>query len=98
MSESGIIVDPDMKEKVQEVRVKVSDLHNKPGVVMAVLIDENNVIQIVFNSKDEFYLWGTWKRLENAISYFLQQEELKRRAGAIQSVPANVLDKLREGH
>lgn len=79
----------------KEKCVKLEDLHGKANLPIAVVIDENKVMQIVLNTDDEFYLWGAWKRLENAINFILQQKEIKRQATAIQTVPAGVLDKLR---
>lgn len=83
------------KECMKVHYIKVSDIHNKPNVPMAVLVDENDVLQVVINTSNEFTLWAAYHRLENAIRFVLQQEEIKRQATAIQTAPASVLDQLR---
>lgn len=87
--------DKPCQECYKENSVKVSDLHGKANLPIAAFIDENKVLQFVINTDDEFFLWGTWKRLESAIAYVLQQKEIKRQATSIQTAPASVLDKLR---
>ena len=83
------------QECIKSLYMKVSDLHNKPNVPMAVLVDENNNIQIVINTTNEFTLWAAYHRLYNAINFVLGQEEVKRQATMIQTAPASVLDNLR---
>ena len=91
---SDIIIDGDLTEKKVEF-IKISDLDSKPNFVMGAIIDEAGIMQVVINTNDEGRLWATWKRLEKAIEFVLQQKELQRRATAIQAAPASVLDKLR---
>lgn len=92
---SDIIIDPSMTEKPKVEFIKISDLDSKPNFVMGAIIDESGVMQIVINTQDEGRLWSTWKRMEGAINFVLQQAELRRRASAVQAAPASVLDKLR---
>jgi hypothetical protein len=91
---SDIIITDDMTENKVEF-IKISDLDSKPNFVMGAIIDEGGVMQIVINTADEGRLWATWKRMEKAIEFVLQQQELKRRATQIQAAPADVLEKLR---
>lgn len=83
------------QECIKKLCVKVSDLHNKANLPIAAFVDENKVLQVVINTDDEYMLWATWKRIENAISFVLNQKEIRRQATAIQTAPASVLDKLR---
>ena len=89
-----IIVDDNMTEKKVEF-IKISDLDSKPNFVMGAIVDEAGVMQIVINTNDEGRLWATWKRMEGAINFVLQQAELRRRQTAVQAAPASVLEKLR---
>lgn len=93
MSESKIIIPEESTSKIEFI--KVSDLDRKPNFVMGALIDENGVMQIVINTTEEGRLWATWKRMEQAIGFVLQQAEVKRQATSIQKAPASVLDALR---
>lgn len=92
---SDIIVDSNMTEKPKVEFIKISDLDSKPNFVMGAIVDEGGVMQIVINTQDEGRLWATWKRMEEAIKFVIQQAELRRRATQIQAAPASVLDKLR---
>lgn len=83
-------------ECLKAMSVKLTDLHNKANLPIAAFIDENNVLQVVINTSDEFRLWAVYHRIENAIRFVLQQEEIKRQATSIQTAPASVLDKLRK--
>ena len=87
--------DKPCQECYKDMCLKVSDLHNKPNVPIATLIDENNVLQVVINTTDEFRLWACFHRIENAIRFVLSQEEIKRQATAIQIAPPSVLEKIR---
>lgn len=80
---------------MKAMSVTVNDLHNKANLPLAAFVDENKVLQVVINTDDEYMLWATWKRMENAIHFILQQKEMKRQATAIQTAPASVLEKLR---
>lgn len=80
---------------MKAMSVGINDLHNKSNLPLAAFIDENKVMQIVINTDDECMLWATWKRMENAINFVLQQKEMKRQATSIQTVSAGTLDKLR---
>lgn len=83
------------QECYKEKCVKLSDLNGKSNLPIAAFIDDNKVLQFVINTDDEFFLWGTWKRLESAIAFVLQQKELRRQATSIQTAPASVLNTLR---
>lgn len=91
----NIIIDNDMTEKPKVEFIKISDLDSKPNFVMGAIVDEGGVMQVVVNTDDEGRLWATWKRMEKAIEFVLQQKELRRRASTIQAAPASVLDQLR---
>jgi hypothetical protein len=91
----NIIVDDNMTDKPKVEFIKISDLDSKPNFVMGSIVDEAGIMQVVINTDDEGRLWATWKRMEKAIEFVLQQKELRRRASSIQAAPASVLDKLR---
>lgn len=81
---------------MKEMSVGLNDLHNKSNMPLAAFIDENKVMQVVINTDDELMLWATWKRMENAINFVLQQKEMKRQATALStSAPKSVIDTLR---
>ncbi len=83
------------QECMKAISVGVNDLHNKANLPIACFVDENRVLQVVINTSDEYMLWATFHRIENAIRFVLQQAEIKRQATAIQTAPASILDKLR---
>ena len=93
MSDGRIIIPTEEKPKLEFINV--SDLDKKPNFVMGALVDQNGVMQIVINTTEEGRLWATWKRMEQAIGFVLQQAEIKRQATSIQKAPASVLDALR---
>ena len=78
----------------KEKSITLNELHGKINMPLAAIIDENGFMQIVVNTENEYTLWATWKRMEQAINFILTQAEIKRQQTSIQTAPASVLDKL----
>lgn len=93
---SNIIVPEEAKEQVDQAKIiSPEELNTKVNVIFAVLCDPTTKeMQLVVNSHNEFVLATALRRMDRAIDGHLYLIEEKRKAKAVQAVPANVLGML----
>lgn len=93
---SDIILPEGTEKPIDESKlISPEELNTKVNVVFATLIHpETKEIQIVINQGSKYVLWAAWKDMEDMIKFHLHMIEEKKKSMAIQTVPANVLDRL----
>lgn len=92
---SDIILPPEKESIDPSKLISPEELNTKVNVVFATLIHpETKEIQIVINQGSKYVLWAAWKDMEEMIKFHLHMIEEKRKATAIQTAPASVLDRL----
>lgn len=90
------IILPEPKDQIDPSKlISPEELNTKVNVVFATLIHpETKEVQIVINQSNKYVLWAAWKDMEEMIKFHLHMVEEKKRATAIQTAPASVLDRL----
>lgn len=80
---------------IQPNYITEAELDGRPNVILSVIIDPSSKeMKVIINTDNELRLWATYHRIEDTIRFVLQQAQIKKQAGAIQTVPGSVLEML----
>lgn len=68
---------------------------NDNNILLAVEINDQGMMQCRINSNNEAWLALAYRKLGQAMDYYLEEQEIKKQHSVLVKAPASVLERLR---